>query len=198
MRNFILLVLAAFAFSFASNCGTDQFLTCNPANVASLAPISAVQDSNNIAVRTGNGNYNKASAFAWRTYMAAQLVTDTTFIDTLRGYSTKPVVTVTCQKQPSKGAGIFIICQIPSFTGTSNTTALTMDAFPTGWRPTTTTRMGGLSVTDTSVATGAGSVSMATTGVLTFSQATTAGVPNPTFTNTGTKGAALFVLTFLK
>lgn len=199
MRNLFLFIVAAFAsLSFAGNCGSDQFLTCNPANVASLAPISAVQDSNNIAVRTGNGNYNKASAFAWRTYMAAQLVTDTTFIDTVRGFSTKPVVTVTCQKAPSKGAGIFITCQVPSFTGTSNATTLTMDAFPAGWRPTTTTRVGGLAVTDNSVVSAAGSVSVATTGVPTFSTTDSNVVPTATFTNTGTKASALFVFSFLK
>jgi len=196
-----LAILTLLSISFAGGpAGTvcagasDTFLTCNPANTALLPAIGSFADSNSWSVRVGNGDYRKASAYAYKQYLSSQLtIKDTTFVDTARGFTTKPVITVSCSKN-----GSWTTCQVPAVTGTSNTTALTLDAFPSGWRPAAATRLGGLAVTDTNVVNSGGFVTLGTDGVATFGHSNTAGVPNTTFTGSSTKAFAAFVIQFLR
>ena len=185
MRKSLILILAAAAISFATDCGTDQFLTCNPSNVAQLPPAGALKAADAFSLRVGNGEY--------RSVTLAALSSDTTFVDSVRGYSTVPTITVKCSR-----LGSIRTCTVPAFTGTSNVTTLTLDAWPSGWRVLASQSVGGLVMTDnTSTTRQTAKVVAATTGVLTFTFADSAGV-SAAFTNTGTKALGqAFQITFI-
>ncbi len=185
MRKSLILVLAAAAISFATDCGTDQFLTCNPSNVAQLPPAGALKAADAFSLRVGNGEY--------RSVTLAALSSDTTFVDSVRGYSTVPTITVKCSR-----LGSIRTCTVPAFTGTSNATTLTLDAWPAAWRVLASQSVGGLVMTDnTSTTRQTAKVVAGTNGVLTFTFADTAGV-SAAFTASGTKALAqAFQITFI-
>ncbi len=184
MRKSLILILAAFAGAFAGNCGTDQFLTCNPANVAQLAPISAVHDSNQVAMRTGNGDYYKASAYALSGYLNSGFPQATyQILDTaLTGYATLPTDTI----RLSCGAvvsGYFVA----GISATSNGAALTIGHLPAACR-TSHTVVVPLSLVKNNDTVRVGSVSIAATGIMTVSKSDADAVLSATFTASGGKG----------
>ncbi len=196
MRNFILLVLTACAFTFAGNCGSsDTFLTCNPANVALLPKIGTFSDSNSFSVRTGVADYKQGSAYAFSRYLVSgsgSLIVDTTFKAVVLGTSTADTATVRCQKVYNS-----VGCIVSGVTGTSDSVGFATLAFPSGWRTATALNVGGLSVLSGGVTRKTGSAVVNTSGTLVFSFADTAGVA-AVWANSGTKTVGTFFLNFLK
>ncbi len=190
-----ILSLFAVSFTFAGNCGTDQFLTCAPQNVASLPKIGTFADSNSWSVRTGNGEYRQGSAYAFSRYLVTgtgALIRDTTFKVVLLGTSTSDTATVRCQSVYNS-----VGCLVTGAGGTSDSVGFATLAFPSAWRTTTALPVGGLSVVSGGVTRKTGSAVFATNGTLAFSFADTTGIA-AAWANSGAKSVGTFWMNFFK
>ncbi len=171
-------------------CGAYCWKSFTPDSILKYVSRAQLDSSNAAYVKGDSGRI--AGPFYADTVISPMFA-DTTFKLAARGTSGTDTASIGCGRVIHS-----ISCTISGVSGTSDSTGFSLDPWPSNWRPAIATPLGGLTVTDNSVARMTGRFTLNSSASPSAFAFADSGGTAAAWTNSGTKAFSTFSIQFRK